>query len=69
MMTVTIQAYKKDGSLYDRNSISLNTSAGGYRERILSSIPDTYDVYAQTIIYSGTSVSTSQLEALRIQVN
>lgn len=69
-MTTSIQAYKKtDGSLYDQTRVSLNTGAGVTRERTLDNIPDSCNVWAQNILYTGTSISTVVLESLRIKVN
>lgn len=69
MMTVSLQAYYPNGSLYDSTNVSLNTSAGGVRQRTLYNVPITCNTYAQTTIYAGTSISTTQLETLRVQVN
>lgn len=69
-MTTSIQAYKKvDGSLYDQTKVSLNTGAGVSRKRTLENIPDSCNVWAQNILYTGTSISTTVLENLRIKVN
>lgn len=68
-MTTSIQAYKRDGNLYDETRVSLNAGAGVSRKRTLENIPDSCDVWAQNILYTGTSISTVVLESLRIKVN
>lgn len=68
-MVVYIQAYKQDGSLDKQNKVALNTAAGAERLRTMDDIPSSDNVYGQTIIYRGTSVSTGILESVRIIIN
>ncbi len=68
-MTTSIQVYYSDGSLYDQTRVGLNTAPGVTRERKLEHIPATLSVWAQNILYTGTSVSTTVLESLRFKVN
>lgn len=68
-MSTSIQVYREDGSLYDSTIVSLNTGAGVTRRRTLSNVPASLKVYAQNVLYTGTSISTAVLETLRIPVN
>lgn len=50
-------------------TVCARAGAGVTRERKLEHIPNSCNVWAQNILYTGTSVSTAELESLRFKVN
>ena len=69
MMSVSLKAYRKDNTLYSYDTESENTIPNAKRMATLTDIPSDFNVYAQTIIYGGTSISTTQLEYLTDKVD